>query len=136
MQRHLHGLLKDRAEVDDLKIVLPYLLWHKVQPTEKALTENPKYANDRIALIEELITKIETDYNEMMESEAFKFYGAFFNALRTGKIGKKVLSETDLRNLTRNAVAKIGEVDKPWAIMLATHVASEYNKGCNKRAIE
>ncbi len=122
---------KDKVDLDDLKTVLPYLLWHKIQPTERALTENQKYANDRIALVEGLTTKIETDYNEMVGSEAFKHYAAALESLRSGKIGEKILSENDIRNIMRNAIAKIGDVDKPWAITLATHIASEYNLRCN-----
>lgn len=124
---------KEQVELEDLKTVLPYLLWHKVQPAEKALTENPKYANDRISFIEGLIKKVENDYTEMQGSEAWKQYGAAMQALATGKINEKTLNADDIRRLTRNSIAKIGKVDKPWAITLASHVASEYNRRCNAR---
>jgi len=124
---------KDKVELEDLKTVLPYLLWHKVQPTETALTENPKYANDRISFVDGLITKIENDYTEMQGSEAWKLYYAAMNVLDTGKIGKRNLNEDDIGALTRNAIVRIGDVDKPWAITLASHIASEYNRRYNAK---
>lgn len=122
---------KEKVELEDLKAVLPYLLWHKVQPTEKALTENPKFANDRIALVEGLVTKIENDYTEMQGSEAWKQYGAAIQALTTGKVKEKDLTEEETRRLVRNAIMRVGNVDKPWALTLASHIASEYNRRFN-----
>ena len=122
---------KEEVGLDDLKTMLPYLLWHKLQPTEKAFVENTKYANDRIAFVQDLVTKIESDYTEMQGSQAWKNYGAGMQGLRTGKAGEKTLNEDDMRRFVKNAVAKIGEIDKPWAIMLASHIASEYNRRYN-----
>ena len=122
---------KEKVELEDFKTILPYLLWHKLQPTERALTENPKYANDRISFVESLITKLETDYTEMQGSEAWKLYGAAMQSLRTGKVHEKRLDENGIRKIARNAITKIGDVDKPWALTLASHISSEYNRGCN-----
>ncbi len=122
---------KQRVEIDDLKTVVPYLLWHKVQPTQKALTENAKYANDRIAFVESLVSKIEQDYVELLGSDVIKHYASALNALRTRKISNKDLSKDDMRNVVRNAILNIGFVDKPYALTLAAHLASEYNSRHN-----
>ncbi len=122
---------KKQVELDDLKTVAPYLLWHKIQPTQTALTENPKYANDRIAFVENLITKIETDYIELKGTEEFKWYHAALDALGEGKSFGGKLDEDKVRTVVKNAISKIGSLDKPYAITLATHLASEYNNKYN-----
>jgi MoxR-like ATPase len=124
---------KDTVGVDDLKTVLPHLLWHKLQPTQKAFTTDPRFANDRIAWVEDLVTRIETDYNELLGSDALKLYIAALGTLKTGKIGDESLDEEQLRTVVRNAITSVGGVDKPWAITLASHIASEYNSRENGR---
>ncbi len=127
---------RDKIEIDDLKTVVPYLLWHKIQPTSKALTENPKYANDRIAFVEGLVQKIENDYQEMLGSTELKLYALSLDALRTNKLGERNLSKEDVRNVVRNALGKIGAVDKPYALTLASHLASEYNSKLMEESYE
>ncbi|MEK6850036.1 MAG: hypothetical protein AABX85_00495, partial [Nanoarchaeota archaeon] len=85
---------------------------------------------DRIAFIEGLKEKIETDYNELLGNEQLlQNYAAALNVVRTGKIKDNVLSPDQVRRVVRNAITKIGSVDKQYAITLAHHVASEYNNG-------
>ena len=108
--------------------MLPYLLWHKLSPTQKAMTENPKYANDRIAFVEGIAQRIENDYADMMSNQsALKTYAAALEILRTGKIGNKTLTEPEIKNALRTAITRIGSIDKQWAIPLASQLASEYN---------
>lgn len=123
---------KDKVELNDLKTVLPYLLWHKIQPTRKALTENPKHANDRISFVDSIVEKIETDYSDMLDSHIGKEYYIAVHAVNTGKLIDKNLSEEELRTVVRNAVAKIGAVDKPYAMSMAMHLASLYNERNNR----
>ncbi len=123
---------KDKVELEDLKTVAPYLLWHKLQPTTKALAEDPLYANDRIAFVQNVIGKVEAEYTEMAGSDALKVYGAALTVLRTGKIKEKVLTSDQVRTVTKNALSRLGSIDKPYAIMLASHVAAEYNSGINR----
>ncbi len=113
---------KERVELEDLKTIMPYLLWHKIQPTQKALTEDPKYANDRISFVKGLTEKIETDYTSLQNDQAFKVYVAAINAVRDEK-----LQGERLRKMVVNAITRIGQSDTPYAINLANHIASEYN---------
>ena len=111
-----------------LKTILPFLLWHKVQPTQKAITEDPLYANDRIAFIQGLATKIETDYAELTGNKPLlNNYAAALQVIRTGKIGGKEVKPGQIRTIVKNATDKIGAEDKSYAINLAHHIASEYN---------
>ena len=118
---------KDKVELNDLKTILPYLLWHKVQPTAKALGEDQIFENDRIAFIEDLVEKVETEYTDAAGSDALKYYSATLNALRTGKVENKNLNEDQLRNIVRASLLKLSQVDKPYALTFASHIASEYN---------
>ena len=122
---------KDQVELEDVKAVAPNLLWHKLQPTSKALAENSVYANDRIDFVRDLIGKVEAEHAEMMGSEAKNIYGAALGILRTGKHKGKNLDPDQLRTVAKNAIRKLGDVDKPYAIMLASHVAAEYNSRIN-----
>jgi len=118
----------EKASLEHLKKVMPYLLWHKVQPTQTAIAENSIHANDRIAFVEDLIKKVETEYTSFKTSEVRKkSYLPAICALKEGKLGGKVLSPEDLRTITKNAIVKIGEIDTPWAINLANHLGSLYN---------
>ena len=115
-----------------LKTILPYLLWHKVQPTSKAITENPLHANDRIAFIEGLCDKIETDYNELSgNTKLLKGYASALQAIKTGKgivKGKeRELSPEEIRGIVRHYITQIGQIDKLYALTLAQHVACEFN---------
>ena len=38
-----------------------------------------------------------------------------------------VIQEEKLKKIVRNAITQLGNIDKPWAVTLANHLASEYN---------
>jgi len=127
---------KDKVELNDLKTILPYLLWHKVQPSSKALAEDQIFENDRISFVEDLVKKVETDYYEVLGSDALKYYSAGLNALRTGMIKDKngedrKLSEDEIRNLVKASISKLSDVDKPYALTFASHLSSEFNSRAN-----
>lgn len=117
-----------KATPAHLKTILPYLLWHKIIPASKALAEDPRYANDRIALVRDLIEEIETDYAELSGSPVIKTYAAALQTIRTGKIADKPLTPDQVRSVARNAIAQVGAVDKAYALNLAHHIATEYNQ--------
>ncbi len=113
---------KSEVELSDLKTVLPYLLWHKVVPSQKALTENQRWANDRIGFVTDLIGKIETEYSSIKGLDEIKTYQAALMAIRNTQYPlDKVLV------VTKKALQKIGNVDKPYALVMAQQIAAEYN---------
>ncbi len=123
---------KDKVELSDLKKVLPYLLWHKVQPTRTSLQKDPRHANDRISFIDHLIKdKIETDYAEMRDSDAQGWYASALGAVRTGELADVRLSEEQIRDIAKRSIERLGDVDKPWAITMAMHIANEFNERSN-----
>lgn len=118
----------EKATPHHLKTILPYLLWHKIQPTQKAIAENPISANDRIAFVGDLVKRIETDYTELAsDQKLLGNYAAALQVIRTGKIKERILSGDDIRTIVTSAITNIGAVDKPYALTLAHHIASEYN---------
>ena len=119
---------KSRVELDDLKTVLPYLLWHKVTLTAKALAENEKHANDRIAFVEALTSKIENEFSDLQGSNELKVYTVAMDILRTGKHKGKELNPEELRKVVKTAITKIGEADKTYALEMTSHIAVEYNR--------
>ena len=122
---------KSRVELDDLKTVLPYLLWHKVTLTAKALAENEKHANDRIAFVEALTSKIENEFSDLQGSNELKVYTVAMDILRTGKHKGKELNPEELRKVVKTAITKIGEADKTYALEMTSHIAVEYNRRIN-----
>jgi len=112
---------------DHLKAIMPYLLWHKIIPTQKALAEDPHFANDRIALVRDLVQRVETDYTELNGSDALRNYATALQIIRTRELGGKPLSQDKIRTITGRAIEEIGKVDKAYALNLAQHVAAEYN---------
>lgn len=125
----------EKVTLDHLKKVMPYLLWHKIQPSDAAVAENPFYANDRIAFAESLINKVETDFTDYRNHDPDvrkKSYSPALHAIKEGKLGSKELNNEDLRSITKNAIIKLGGIDTPWAINLANHLASLYNLNQNK----
>lgn len=113
---------KDEVGLDDLKTVLPYLLWHKVVPSGKALAENQVWANDRIGLVTSLVEKVQTEYSDIMRLDAMKTY-----QVALGMLHKPNLSFDKIKTVIINAIKKIGNVDKPYALVMAQHLASLYN---------
>ena len=111
-----------------LKTILPYMLWHKLQPTQKAIVENPLHNNDRIAFVGDLVTKIESDYDELLgNTKLLQTYAAALNVVRTHKIKNNTINGDQVRSVVRNAINQIGAEDKAYALTLADHIASEYN---------
>jgi hypothetical protein len=114
---------KDEVGLEDLRCVLPYLLWHKIIPSNKALSENQKWANDRIGFATDLIAKIETEYSAIKGLDEMKSYQVALGTVRNPKYPIDKVSQ-----IVRNALLKIGNVDRPYSLVMAQHIASEYNQ--------
>ena len=118
---------RESVGASDLKIVLPYLLWHKLTPTSKAMTDNGSFANDRIGFVKHLINSIEGEFTQVCNTKAVIDYRIALNAIRTGKIGDNNASSEEIETLVTNAITAMGSVDLPCVLSLASHVAAEYN---------
>jgi hypothetical protein len=66
MERYAKALAwfrgKDRAGLEEMEAVVPYVLWFKLIPTDRAWAEHPEFMNDRIALVQDLFTASRNHY--------------------------------------------------------------------------
>ncbi len=119
---------KQVVDVDDLKAILPYALWHKVAPTTKGIEDNPKLMSDRLGFVRNLVGKIEGEYTKILGSDSLKNYTGALHLIRTRKFEGNELSPEQIRMVAKKAIAAIGKADAPWALTMAAHIAAEYNK--------
>jgi MoxR-like ATPase len=132
MQRYARAFawFEGESEVglEDLKPMLPYLLWHKVRPSNNGIITHEKWKNDHIGFVKDLVTQVETEYTAFLGSNALRPYSAALEVIRTGKFQDTPLSEEKIRTSVIYAIQKIGETDAPYALSLAQQVANEYNQ--------
>ncbi|OFW56874.1 MAG: hypothetical protein A2Y75_06840 [Candidatus Solincola sediminis] len=50
------------AELEDVEAVIPYVLWFKLIPTDRAWIEHPEFMNDRIAMVADLFATSRNHY--------------------------------------------------------------------------
>ncbi|MBW3002911.1 AAA family ATPase, partial [Candidatus Woesearchaeota archaeon] len=119
-----------KVSLEHLKAIFPYAVWHKLAPSQKATDEwKPfKIANDRIAFAKKLLEEIDREYAIVQGASQLNDYSTALEAIKTGKILEKKLNQEQILNITKNALIKIGQWDKPYAITLAKHLESEYNR--------
>ncbi len=53
---------RDKAELEDVEAVVPYVLWFKLIPTDRAWAEHPEFMNDRIAMVADLFATSRNHY--------------------------------------------------------------------------
>jgi len=52
----------EKAGLDDVEAVVPYVLWFKLIPTDRAWAEHPEFMNDRIAMVKDLFARSRNHY--------------------------------------------------------------------------
>jgi len=114
---------KQEMDEESIRTVFPYAVWHKLEPSDKALQMPWKAINDRIGFAKELLTKIDEDWTNVREEPSIKVYGAACSAIDNEKYPEK-----KLRNIVANAIKKIANWDDPYALTLAKHLESKYNQ--------
>jgi AAA lid domain len=53
---------RDKAGLEEVEAVVPFVLWFKLIPTDRAWAEHPEFMNDRIALVQDLFTSSRNHY--------------------------------------------------------------------------
>ena len=124
---------KDKITIKDVETILPYALWHKIQPTKAALEENAKFSNDRISFVRNLTKSIKEEYYSLLSDANVKFYYAALDILKDGKFNNQDLNIDQVNTITSNAIERLGRIDKVWALILINHLANEYNLFINKK---
>ena len=122
--------------------IFPYATWHKLQPSEKALQEKPKFANDRIAFARFVLEKISGEWATMKGQNELKVYGSTLNAILDDTDAtlmeliqknaglREIVSksgQTPLYAVVSNAIKTICNWDNPYALVLAKSLETGYN---------
>ncbi len=58
---------RDGAGLEEVDAVVPYVLWFKLIPTDRAWAEHPEFMNDRIAMVESLFNASRSHYLKSRE---------------------------------------------------------------------
>jgi MoxR-like ATPase len=106
-----------------VKTIFPYATWHKLQPSEKMLQENPKFANDRIAFAKFVLDSISNEWETKIKGEpTITVYNTALKAVQDPGA-----DQNRLYTIASNAINKICEWDNPYALVLAKSLETEYN---------
>ncbi len=114
---------KSKVDEESVKTVFPYVVWHKLEPSEKALQEPWKAVNDRIGFAKGLLEKIDEDWNVIKGEKLIQTYGVVCHAIDSGEYKPEKLC-----NLVANAIKKIAAWDNPYALTMAKHLESKHNQ--------
>ncbi len=112
----------DKVCEEHVRIIFPYAAWHKLQPSEKALQEIPKCANDRINFANALLGKIDEEWVKIQKEPVLKAYAAVAKSIES----KKPDGET--YQMVKKAIGQICRWDNPYALVLAKHLETLYNE--------
>ncbi|WP_287155556.1 hypothetical protein [Candidatus Solincola tengchongensis] len=112
---------KERAGLEDVEAVVPYVLWFKLIPTDRAWAERPEFMNDRIALVKDLF---ETSRNHYLKSRRMiKTLDAVLDLYERAVHGEKVDPEMVLE-----ALQSLKSYDSPAKYPIATMLRQVYRE--------
>jgi len=112
---------RDRAGLEEVEAVVPFVLWFKLIPTDRAWAEHPEFMNDRIALVKDLFA---TSRNHYLKSRRM---------IKTLD-GVLELFERSLNNeavdpeLVLEALASLKSYDSPAKYPIATMLRQVYGE--------
>lgn len=112
-------LEKDSVTVEIVKEIFPYMTWHKLEPTQTALKEDPAFVNDRIGLMRFIMEKSEDGFRKAVAKDGiFENYGAIVNAFE--KVGKGEMTAQDLlEKVEKHGLQELSQNEDPVKFALA-----------------
>ncbi len=113
---------KESVDLEDVEAILPYLLWHKIVPTEHAFEKERRFENDRIAMVREMFDTSKRNF--AVAKEHIDDYDAILNAVsRVVYKGDKNVNKKDLKKEILQHIENLQVVDSvakyPLAMVLA-----------------
>ncbi len=112
---------KDKASIEDVEQIIPYVVWHKLHPTRYVFENNSVYENDRVAFVKGLIDQVKNNY--LSSKKHFKKYDTILEKVAKHVNGSNKQNGTDLLNEIDTVLAELKKVDSvvkfPIAITLA-----------------
>ncbi len=112
---------KQQAGLDDLEAVVPYALWFKLIPTDRAWAQQPEYMNDRIALVRDLFASSRNHY--IKSRHVVQALDASLQLYESGLGGETVNEE-----LLLSAIASLKNYDSPAKYPIATMLRQAYQE--------
>jgi hypothetical protein len=101
--------------------VVPYVLWFKLIPTDRAWARHPEYMNDRIALVRDLFADSRNHY--LKGRHVIQALDAALELYERGMKG-----ETVDRELLLAAIASLKGYDSPAKYPIATMLRQLYQE--------
>lgn len=115
---------EDVVTVEDVKIIIPYATWHKVDPTPQARDINQKYTNDRIGLMKHLVTRAGNQF--IAAKPVFEHYGEGVRAYVDHMDGS--LRKEEAQKKIYSAMEGMATQDDPVKFSLAVQLTNMYHQ--------
>lgn len=112
---------REQAGLDEVEAVVPYVLWFKLIPTDRAWAEQPEFMNDRIALVQDLFV---TSRNHYLKSR--RMIQTLDGVLDLYE--RAVKNEDVNADLVLEALASLKNYDSPAKYPIATMLRQVYRE--------
>lgn len=112
---------KQEAGLEDLEAVVPFVLWFKLIPTDRAWAQHPEYMNDRIALVRDLFADSRNHY--VKSRHLVQALDAALDLYERGLAGEDVDPDLLLK-----AIASLKGYDSPAKYPVATMLRQVYQE--------
>jgi len=112
---------REKAGAEEIEAVVPYVLWFKLIPTDRAWAEHPEFMNDRIALVEDLFA---TSRNHYLKSrQVIKTLDGVLELYERALKNQEVDSD-----LVVQAIVSLKNYDSPAKYPIATMLRQVYRE--------
>ena len=122
---------KSVVDKESVRAVWPYCTWHKLEPSEKALSENKQFANDRIWFSTHVLDAVDSEYATVAGVPQMEAYADAAYALGEG--AAKYTPE-QRKTIAENAITALCSWDSPCGLVLAKHLESAHNEAMRRGA--
>jgi hypothetical protein len=85
----------NKVTASDLEILMPYLTYHKIEPTNVALDRDPIYVNDEIALVQDMYDISRNQYDTVKAQFPIEDIAAVVNGAFTGNNTRATIQQID-----------------------------------------
>ncbi|MEJ5186807.1 MAG: hypothetical protein WHT46_06975, partial [Candidatus Geothermincolales bacterium] len=116
-----------RAGVEDLEAVVPYVLWFKLIPTDRAWADRPEFMNDRIALVRDMFAVSRNHY--LKSRRMIRTLDAVLDLYERAMKGQEVEA-----GLVLEALASLKNYDSPAKYPIATMLRQVYRELAGREA--
>lgn len=112
---------RDTASLEEVEAVVPYVLWFKLIPTDRAWAEHPEFMNDRIALVKDLFATSRNHYlkSRRMIKTLDGVLELYERALRNEEVDPELVLE---------ALTSLKNYDSPAKYPIATMLRQVYRE--------